>query len=255
MRFSVPDGTPLFSVVIPTLNSRPAFLSQCLESVLQQTLQPSEVIIVNNGVVGVKFPRSIIPIRVIDTVFKAGVAQARNIGCTLAKSPYVVFLDDDDLLSADYLELMALRIRAEAPDCLVGRLDQLVGGEVLPYKNAHGALRENVILVRNPGITGSSVVIRKEAFLAAGGFNPMLVTGQDKALVLEMMRHKFLVISAPECQSIIRQHAGQRQTSPSNLAGGILSFYRVYKHEMKWRQKAINLLKVARYALKGKFGR
>jgi len=187
-------------------------------------------------------------------VFKAGVAQARNIGCTLAKSPYVVFLDDDDLLSADYLELMAVRIRAEGPDCLVSRLDQLVGGEILPFKNAYGALRKSVILVKNPGITGSSVVIKKEAFLAAGGYDPALLTGQDKALVLEMMRHQFLVVSVPECQSIIRQHAGQRQTSASNLAKGILSFYGRYKHEMNWRQKAHNLFKVARYTLLAKIG-
>lgn len=255
MRFSVPDETSLFSVVIPTLNSRPAFLSQCLESVLQQTLQPSEVIVVNNGVGGINFPQRIIPIRIIDTVFKAGVAQARNIGCTLSKSAYVVFLDDDDLLSVDYLELMAVRIRAEAPDCLVGRLDQLVGGEVLPYKNAHGALRKDIILLRNPGITGSSVVVRKEAFLRVGGYDAGLSTGEDKALILEMIRHKFVVTSAPECQAIIRQHTGQRQTSASNLGKGIVSFYRRYQHEMNWSQKASNLFKVALYALQGKFGR
>lgn len=254
MRSSLRNESSLFSVVIPTLNSRPAFLSECLESVMGQTLQPSEVIIVNNGNAGVDFVSGPVPVRVVDTVFKAGVAQARNIGCTMSKTPYVAFLDDDDLLSRDYLELMSVRILAEGPDCLVGRLDQLVGGEVLPYKNAHGALRESVILVRNPGITGSSVVIKKEAFLVAGGYDPTLLTGQDKALVFEMMRRGFLVTSAPECQAIIRQHSGERQTSASRLSRGVLSFYRRYNREMSLVQKLYNLAKIARYAAKSKFG-
>lgn len=249
------DKSSLFTVVVPTINSRPDFLSQCLESVLQQTLQPSEVIIVNNGAPGVNPPKSTIPIRIIDTVFKAGVAQARNIGCTLSKSPYVAFLDDDDLLSPDYLELMAVRISAEAPDCLVARLDELVGGNVLPFKNAHGGLRRDIILLRNPGITGSSVVVKKEAFLRVGGYDPALTPSEDKALILEMIRHEFLVASAPECQAIVRQHAGDRLTSASGMSKGILAFHRRYKHEMSLRQKAYNLAKVVRYALIAKSGR
>lgn len=252
MRFSVPNESSFFSVVIPTTNSRPAFLSQCLESVLQQTLQPSEVIIVNNGAAGVNFTQSTIPIRIIDTVFKAGVAQARNIGCTLSKSPYVVFLDDDDLLSADYLELMAVRIRAENPDCLVARLDQLVGEKVIPYKNAQGALHKDIILLRNPGITGSSVVVKKEAFFRSGGYDPGLPPSEDKALILEMIRHKFLVISAPECRAIIRQHTEERLTGPSGLSKGNLAFYRRYQHEMSWWQRAYNLYKVVFFALMAK---
>lgn len=245
----------LFTVVIPTLNVRPEFLAECLESIAKQSLLPTEIIIVNNGESGVEVAEGAVTTRIIDTVFRAGVAQARNIGATVATTPYVAFLDDDDLWAPDYLELMARHIEAQNPDCLVARLDQLVGENVLPFKNAHGSLSKSEILVRNPGVTGSSVVARRTTFLMVGGYHPGLPTGQDKAIILEMIRAHAFIITAQDCQAIFRHHAGERQSDDARLARGIFAFYQMYKREMSLRQKAKNLAKVARYALKATMGR
>ena len=46
------DLTPSVSVIIPTFN-RPAFLAEALKSVLNQTMRPEEIIIVDNGSAGI----------------------------------------------------------------------------------------------------------------------------------------------------------------------------------------------------------
>lgn len=248
MRCSLKNDNPLITVVIPTLNTRPEFLGQTLDAVASQTYRPCEVIIVNNGMGDVKLLDFPLPIRDFKLVYRAGVAQARNIGVSLADTSYVAFLDDDDLWSPDYLQGMVRRIEAKSPDCLIARLDQLVDDKALPYKNATGLLTKDIILLRNPGVTGSPLVVKKDAFLKAGGYNPKLPPSEDKALVLEFLRQGLRVVTVPECQAILRRHGkGDRLTESRSMAEGIYQFYRHYKKEMNLNQKAFNLFKIHKY--------
>jgi glycosyltransferase involved in cell wall biosynthesis len=96
----------LISVVIPTLNTRPQFLKEALNSIEKQSYLPSEVIIVNNGIEDLKLPETSLNIRQFKIVFKSGVAQARNFGASISKGNYIAFLDDDDLWGQDYLKNM-----------------------------------------------------------------------------------------------------------------------------------------------------
>jgi glycosyltransferase involved in cell wall biosynthesis len=196
----------------------------------------------------VQLPDFPLPVRHFKTVYRAGVAQARNIGVSLANTVYVAFLDDDDLWAPDYLQGMVRRIEAESPDCLIARLDQLVDGRILPGKNAEGLLRKDIILIRNPGTTDSTMVVKKSAFLKAGGCNVKLPAGYDKALILEFLRQGLHVVTVPECQAILRQHGkGDRLTGASSMAEGIYQFYRIYRNQMNTGQRLFNLYKINRY--------
>jgi glycosyltransferase involved in cell wall biosynthesis len=99
----VPTG-PLFSVVIPTYN-RPEFLAQAIASVCTQTVDDFEIVVVDNGsdppteIEG--NPRA----RVVRIAGNRGAAAARNTGLDAARGEYVAFLDDDDVFTADRLEL------------------------------------------------------------------------------------------------------------------------------------------------------
>lgn len=92
------------SVIIPTYN-RPQWLSQAIESALAQTLQPLEIIVVNDGgnkdqtrYIIDKYPQ-------VKYVWQEnrGPGAARNLGLKLSRGSYIQFLDDDDWLSADAL--------------------------------------------------------------------------------------------------------------------------------------------------------
>jgi glycosyltransferase involved in cell wall biosynthesis len=100
---------PLISVIIPVYNAE-NYLSQCLDSILNQTLQDWELILVNDG--------SIDNSALICDNFKSkdkrvivihkkneGVGKARNDGITGAKGVYVCFVDADDWLNEKTLEI------------------------------------------------------------------------------------------------------------------------------------------------------
>src|ERR1700693_131816 len=90
-----PDGV---SVVIPTCD-RPEMLRRALDSVLQQTRRPDEVIVVDQGAgigaqqVVAACPRQVCYLR----QEKRGPAAARNLGIHAARCGWIAFLDDDDV--------------------------------------------------------------------------------------------------------------------------------------------------------------
>ena len=98
--------TSFFSVVIPLYNKK-NFIENTINSVLDQSLQEFEVIIVNDGstdtsleiVKQFKDPR--ISIISIDN---SGVSKARNIGIEHARANYIAFLDADDFWKKNHLE-------------------------------------------------------------------------------------------------------------------------------------------------------
>lgn len=92
---------PLFSVIIPTYD-RPHLLGQALTSVLSQTVDDYECLVVDDASptpIKLDHPR----IRVVRRPENGGPAAARNTGLSQACGRYVVFLDDDDLYTPDRL--------------------------------------------------------------------------------------------------------------------------------------------------------
>ena len=100
--------TPKISVIIPVYNAE-AFLPKCIDSLLNQSLTDFEVLLINDGstdnskAVCDKYANK-------DTRFKAihkqngGPGAARNLGLKEAKGEWVVFVDSDDWVDADYLK-------------------------------------------------------------------------------------------------------------------------------------------------------
>ena len=108
---------PLVSVVVPTCD-RPDLLDRSISSILAQTFDDYEVIIVDDGT------RRVVPdalfddprVRVIPCEGGLGPGPARNLGIDAARGEYVAFLDDDDLWLPDKLtaSVQALREYPEA---------------------------------------------------------------------------------------------------------------------------------------------
>lgn len=101
---------PLISVVVPTYNSE-KYISNCLNSILNQTHQKIEVIVINDGSTDQtleilnKFKVKDSRIKVINQVNK-GVSFSRNLGIDNSKGEFVIFVDSDDFLTLDYIEYM-----------------------------------------------------------------------------------------------------------------------------------------------------
>lgn len=243
----------IISVVIPTLNTRQEFLKEAINSIEKQSYLPLEVIIVNNGKRNLELPETFLKISRFDIVFRAGVAQARNFGASLANGKYIAFLDDDDLWGKDYLSNIKKKIDTDNPDCLIGRLDRMLENKIIPFKNAHGQINKETILIKNPGITGSSVVINKDIFLRVGGYDTKLPPSEDKSLILDLIIRDFKIISVPTSQAIMRQSEIERLSNTAKkMYEGVFHFYQKYKNQMSLSQKITNLCKIYKYSWKTK---
>jgi glycosyltransferase involved in cell wall biosynthesis len=95
----MPPRRPAISVVIPTKN-RHVLLVEALASILRQSLQDFEIIVVDDGVGAADVVAGSFAgapaIRCADNA-GAGQVRARNLGVALAQGEIVAFLDDDDL--------------------------------------------------------------------------------------------------------------------------------------------------------------
>ncbi len=103
--------TPKISIIIPCYNME-AYLPQCLDSVLSQTLAEIEAICIddgsrdNTGKILDEAQNSDPRLRVVHQENK-GVAAARNLGISLSRGQYIAFLDSDDFLpDSSTLELL-----------------------------------------------------------------------------------------------------------------------------------------------------
>ncbi len=233
------------SCIIPTCN-RTEYLKETLESVLKQTEQPHEIIVVNNGEKPIVLSEIIKnKVTVYDIIPYAGVAQARNFGASLASGDFLAFLDDDDLWNPDYLKNVKEAFRNDPADCLISRLDRLYEEKIKPNYNFHNNITIKNILIANPGITGSNIVIARNVFFKLQGFDPKLPPSEDKSLILEAILGNFKIKTLPENQAIWRMHSNTpRLTDSKRMAEGIFQFTRKYSRLMNKKQYLYNLQKI-----------
>ncbi len=115
---------PKVSVIIPVFNME-KFVAECLESVLQQTLNDIEVIIINDGSkdnslkIIREYQRRDNRIIVIDKE-NAGVGAARNDGIKAATGDYIAFMDPDDMYASKDVLLHCYEVAERENVSIVG---------------------------------------------------------------------------------------------------------------------------------------
>ncbi len=129
---------PTVSVIIGVYNVE-AYLRECLDSVVNQTigLDELEVIAVDDGSTdgsgaildeyAARYPQ----ITVIHQANSGGPSRPRNVGLDRATGTYVYFLDSDDYLGTEALERMVAMARRNDSDIVLGKLAG-VGGRAVP---------------------------------------------------------------------------------------------------------------------------
>ena len=113
----------LISIIIPIYNVE-NYLRQCLDSIVAQTYQNFECLLINDG-----SPDNSSDICreyvAKDTRFRyfekenGGVSSARNLGIERSEGAYITFIDSDDWVDSDYLEVLYSAILEEQADIAV----------------------------------------------------------------------------------------------------------------------------------------
>ncbi|MEK9177355.1 MAG: glycosyltransferase family A protein [Patescibacteria group bacterium] len=183
---------PQVSVVIPTKN-RPELLRQALTSVVGQTFKDLEVIVVDDGTGAEETCRSFptLALRIVQNAPKQGGASARNTGVGEAQGEFIAFLDDDDRWVPEKLEKQLALFRA-TPDAAFSftsvRNVYDDREEVTHVPSGCMNFLERA-LTRFSGFLTSTLMARKKALLAVGGFDESLPSHQEPDLVIRLSRN------------------------------------------------------------------
>lgn len=174
---------PAVSVIIPTYNRAP-YIAETIESVLNQTYTDYEIIVIDDGSTD-NTREAVGPYTdQIQYVVQenSGSSGARNHGLRLAQGQYIAFLDSDDVWLPDKLEKQITYMEAHPEAGLVYGPYQPVDSNLQPFGTPsatphHGDAYEDML--GGCVIATSNVLMRREATVQVGEFDPYLEMMQD----------------------------------------------------------------------------
>ena len=246
------------SVVIPTYN-RYTFLKRAIASVMAQTYQPSEIIVVDDGSTDTTadiqkdFPQ-------IQYIYQknSGVSSARNLGIEHASSEWIAFLDSDDVWLEEKLAKQIL-FHKKNSDILISYTDEIWNrdNQEIKIPKKFTKVGKDIFLENLSfcNIAPSSVLIHKKVLESIGLFDESLEVCEDYDLWLRILqkyeiglvKEKLIVKYAGHDDQLSFKHWGMDRFRVQTLKKLLLSAKRNKKRliEDELLQKLIVLKKGA----------
>jgi GT2 family glycosyltransferase len=254
----------LVSVVILNWNGAD-YLGKCLDSVLQQTYDNYEVIVVDNHstddsteIIRTRYPS----VRLITLPSNVGFAKGNNIGFTASKGNYVIALNNDTEVQPNFIEVLLSVAEKDGSIGSVGcRIVQYDGSTRYgPVYSAHGGLvlgRPIAILSRNHFMEvlsrrpaqvlancGCAVLYRKKVLEKVGGFDPLYFSNwEDHDLGIRMNIAGYPSMYTPT--TTVLHLGGRSEGSPgssSRLALVVQGMMMAYYKNFAFRNATKNVL-------------
>lgn len=221
------------SVVIPSYNYG-RFIGEAIESVLTQTRPAAEVIVVDDGSTddteGVVTSFGENRVRYLRQE-NAGVSAARNRGVAESRGDLIGFLDADDTFESEKLELQTEKLFQDANvglvHCGIREFDSETGDTVaLNTDGKAGDVADGLLVWEEPvvNVSGSCLVVRRDAFEAVGGFDTRMKCGEDWDFCYRVAR-KFKVGFVAEPLVNYRSHGAAAHHNVDNMERGMAMFY------------------------------
>jgi len=213
------------SVVIPTFN-RLSVLVRALDSAINQTIKPYEIIVIDDGSsdqtrnwIRNKFPE-------INYFYQKnmGVSTARNTGIDMAKGDWIAFLDSDDEWDKAKLELQSKAIHNNK-DIPLSHTNEIwiKNGVRINQKRGHQKFGGQIFnqCLKKCIISPSTVIIRKDIFNEIGLFDTSLPICEDYDLWLRFTARYPVLLLEKELTIKYGGHSDQL----SNIDSGIEKYH------------------------------
>ncbi|MBW7869137.1 MAG: glycosyltransferase [Brumimicrobium sp.] len=194
------------SVIIPVYNAE-KYLSRCIESIIDQTYSNYELLLINDGskdnsgIVCDEYATKDQRIRVFHKT-NGGVSTARNLGLEQALGEYVMFVDADDWIECDCLNVLYNTIQAENLDLLQfsfrtvsenGVIMQAYSAET-SVLNLNGYIEKDVFLV----CVGGTIIKKSIIEINRLRFQEDLKLGEDQLFILSAMHFSKFIKRIPD---------------------------------------------------------
>ncbi len=208
------------TVIIPCYNDE-AYIKEAIASVLEQTLLPERVIIVDDG--SNASTKAVLktlnsPLIHIEHQDNKGVCTARNRGIDLAETDYILNLDADDILENGYIEKAKAVLDTDATVGVVASYYNCFNEKGVD-PNTIKPLGGGVVnfLVKNNGV--SCAMFRKKCWLQVGGFDVNFDKGYEdwdfwisvlskqwEMSILKMPLFKYRIKTTSRDQDALKHH-------------------------------------------------
>lgn len=188
---------------------QPEYLAGCLDSMLQQTYMPSEIVLVKDGPLTPELEEVIDRYtqkdpglyQIVPLEQNVGLGKALAIGVEAASHDWIARMDTDDIATTDRLEKQMGFIQAHPETDIIGSdilefegsLDNILAKREVPHTHAEIL---QFAKRRNP-FNHMTVLYRKEAVLAAGNYQP-LNGYEDYYLWVRMLKQGAQAQNLPE---------------------------------------------------------
>jgi glycosyltransferase involved in cell wall biosynthesis len=213
------EGTSTVTVAIACYNHG-RFLADAINSVLAQTSQADEIVVVDDGstdeteAIAKSYPA-------VGYIWQAnrGLSGARNTGLRHAKSDYILFLDADDLLLPNAIADSHACLDANPSAVFVSGGHQTIDvqGTVLKQfparldRSGHAGL-----LAGNHIAMHATVLYRRQLLLDAGGFDESLRACEDYDVYLRLSRQYPIAVYG-SISTQYRRHGGNMTENPAHM--------------------------------------
>ncbi len=201
---------------------------EALDSVLWQHYTLWRVIVIDNAstddtadaIAALSNPK----IELVRHASNLGPSGGRNTGIARAQTPWIAFLDSDDIWEPDFLEIAMEEARLHPEVSLISARSSMfhdgTDGKPLPMgttpeSNGSETMAERLLKTGNYFAT-STVVVRTDAVRALGGFDSTLPRSEDTDLWLRLSLH-YPSVHLPDLLARIRLHDGATQIAEDYL--------------------------------------
>lgn len=234
---------PIISIIVPCYNQA-QYLSECLQSVLEQDYKDWECIIINDG--STDDTEAVAEYWVaLDNRFtyfrkqNSGVSDARNFGIKHAKGEYILPLDGDDKIAPQYIK-DSLHVLENQSDTKLVYCNTVLFGErnrqIKPTEYKYSELLFNNIIF-------CSAIFRKADFLNTTGYNPNMVKGlEDWDFWLTFLKEQDKVIRLDKYYFYYRIKQSSRSKSIDDIKNAEL-LMQIFKNHLPLYLEHVNPIK------------
>jgi len=234
--------SPEVSVIIPVYNQA-KFIDKAIESVLKQSYQDFEIVVVNDG--STDNSESTVKgfidfrIRYICHSDNRGISAARNTGIRASRGKYITLLDADDEFLPEKLDMQVELLRSEPSDvgvvCAwsfnIDKNGDYISKRYLPRKG--GYIFEDLLSANYMSVP--ALLIRRECFEKVGLFDNLLNGQEDWDMWIRIAKYyKFALIKIPLAKRRIHPNRISYDLERKNVTANRI--IKKYMNELKSRQ-------------------